>query len=286
VADSTDRQVLIMDKRSQYVFPKPTPYLLDTYEGAAAAYSLRRLRSAYTGAAVRVRRASNNDELDIYFDGQGNLDTASLEAFCAGTDGFVKVWYDQGPGGNDAEQTTTASQPQIVDAGTVIYENGLPAVEFDGASSFLESGTLTTATQPISIITTSTSFNNTVSGAIISTNDANDINDFYRYDGGFAINAGTTLTSAPGVTYANNTQYLRFSLFDGGSSEIFVNGTSVVSGDANTAGLNGTLWIGRFGVAGTILTGVIQEVIIYASDQTSNRTGIETNVNDFYSIYP
>jgi hypothetical protein len=554
VADSTDRQVLIMDQRSRYVFPKPTPYLLDTYEGAAAAYSLRRLRSAYTGPAVRVRRASNNDELDIYFDGQGNLDTAALEAFCAGTNGFVKVWYDQGPGGNnaeqtaataaqpkiydastgvlvtangiprvlfngtshhlrgpsisassatmtvvceqqstslgnrafgvvdadlianketfafdsdfslrydgasslgsltpvtgteiirfatrttsaqtdhvngvsnvadtktlptmpastleignvdivfvsyfdgyiceaifydsdqssnrtgietninehygiyefsgllddysgaaaayslrrlsstytgpairvvkhdvgypemdipfeddgtlsvvlleafadgydatvkvwydqsggsnDAEQSTLASQPKIVDAGTVIYENGLPAVEFDGASSFLESGTLTTATQPISIITTSTSFNNTVSGSIISTNDANDINDFYRYDGGFAINAGTTLTSAPGVTYANNTQYLRFSLFDGGSSEIFVNGTSVVSGDANTAGLNGTLWIGRFGVAGTILTGVIQEVIIYASDQTSNRTGIETNVNDFYSIYP
>jgi len=26
-------------------------------------------------------------------------------------------------------------------------------------------------------------------------------------------------------------------------------------------------------------------MIIYASDQSSNRTGIETNINDFYSIY-
>ena len=69
----TDRTVLFMDKRSQYVFPKPTPYLLDTYEGAAAAYSLRRLRSSYTGPAVRVRRDSNNDELDIYFNRDGSV---------------------------------------------------------------------------------------------------------------------------------------------------------------------------------------------------------------------
>jgi hypothetical protein len=36
--------------------------LLDTYSGAAAAYSLRLLRSAYTGDAIRVRRASDNTE--------------------------------------------------------------------------------------------------------------------------------------------------------------------------------------------------------------------------------
>ena len=28
------------------------------------------------------------------------------------------------------------------------------------------------------------------------------------------------------------------------------------------------------------------ELIIWPSDQSSNRTGIETNINDFYSIYP
>ena len=29
-----------------------------------------------------------------------------------------------------------------------------------------------------------------------------------------------------------------------------------------------------------------QELIIYSSDELSNRTGIETNINNFYSIYP
>ena len=42
-------------------------YLLDTYTGAAAAYSLRKLRSAYTGSAIRVRRSSDNIETNIEY---------------------------------------------------------------------------------------------------------------------------------------------------------------------------------------------------------------------------
>jgi hypothetical protein len=56
--------------------------LLDTYSGAAAAYSLRRLSGAYTGSAIRVRRASDNTEQDIGFV-SNELDTATLESFAA-----------------------------------------------------------------------------------------------------------------------------------------------------------------------------------------------------------
>ncbi len=41
--------------------------LLDDYPSAAAAYSVRKLRSAYTGSAIRVRRASDNAEQNIGF---------------------------------------------------------------------------------------------------------------------------------------------------------------------------------------------------------------------------
>jgi hypothetical protein len=54
--------------------------LLDTYTGAAVAYSLRQLRTAYTGAAIRVRRSSDNAEQDIGFVG-GDLDTTSMLNF-------------------------------------------------------------------------------------------------------------------------------------------------------------------------------------------------------------
>jgi hypothetical protein len=47
---------------------------------SAAAYSLRKLRNAYTGNAIRVRRSSDNAEADIGFTANGDLDTTALLA--------------------------------------------------------------------------------------------------------------------------------------------------------------------------------------------------------------
>lgn len=46
----------------------------------AVAYSLRKLRNAYTGSAIRVRRSFDNAEQDIGFNGT-NLDTTALQNF-------------------------------------------------------------------------------------------------------------------------------------------------------------------------------------------------------------
>jgi hypothetical protein len=54
--------------------------LLDLYPNAAVAYSLRKLRTAYSGSAIRVRRSSDNAEQDINFVA-GDLDTQSLLDF-------------------------------------------------------------------------------------------------------------------------------------------------------------------------------------------------------------
>ena len=55
--------------------------LLDTYPNAAVAYSLRKLRTAYTGSAIRVRRFVDNAEQDFGFDTNGDLDTAPMLDF-------------------------------------------------------------------------------------------------------------------------------------------------------------------------------------------------------------
>ena len=55
--------------------------VLDDYSGAAAAYSLRKVRSAYTGSAIEVRRSSNGDTENIGFDANGDLDSTALLAF-------------------------------------------------------------------------------------------------------------------------------------------------------------------------------------------------------------
>ena len=81
---------------------------------------MRLLDSSYVGSAIRVRRSSDNTEQDIGFNVFGELDTVSLLAFAGTGDAFVKTWYDQSGNSNDATQTATGSQPQIVSSGAVI----------------------------------------------------------------------------------------------------------------------------------------------------------------------
>lgn len=108
----------------------PAGLLLDDYPNAVAAYSLDKLRTAYAGAAIRVRESGGNTETDIGFSGNV-LDTAALLAHCGGNDGFVTIWYDQSVNGHNFTQTTIALQPKIVNGGVLIVENGKPAIEWD-----------------------------------------------------------------------------------------------------------------------------------------------------------
>jgi len=66
------------------VLDQQVNYLLDSYSGAAAAYSLRKLNGSYTGSAIRVRRSNDNTTLDVGFDANGNLDTTSMLNFIGG----------------------------------------------------------------------------------------------------------------------------------------------------------------------------------------------------------
>jgi hypothetical protein len=96
------------------------------------AYSLRRLNREYAGSAIRVRRASDNDEKNIGFSGV-ELDTISLIEFVGADNGFVTTWYDQSGNGNDAIQTTASNQPRIVNAGVVDTVNSKPIVRYPDA---------------------------------------------------------------------------------------------------------------------------------------------------------
>jgi hypothetical protein len=89
--------------------------------GLWGAYALVRLRSAYSGSAIRVRRSSDNTEQDIGFSGD-DLDTAGLASFVGANDAFVVTWYDQSGGANNFGQATSGLQPKIVDAGTYLTE--------------------------------------------------------------------------------------------------------------------------------------------------------------------
>ena len=104
----------------------PALPLLDTYTGAAAAYSLRDLSSSTTNV-VRVRRSSDNTEQDFT---STQVTDGTLETFVgAGNDGFVVTWYDQSGNSRNAEQTNTSLQPVIVSSGSLVLLNGMPAID-------------------------------------------------------------------------------------------------------------------------------------------------------------
>jgi len=66
--------------RVPYVFVPPT--IFDTFATTPMlGYSLRKLRTAYSGNAIRVRRSYDNAESDIGFANNGILDTAALQSF-------------------------------------------------------------------------------------------------------------------------------------------------------------------------------------------------------------
>jgi len=98
----------------------------DLSVSAARAYSTRKLRAAYSGNCMKVRRASDSTTQDIGFSA-GELDTSALATFCSGTDGFIHTWFDQSTNAKDIVNTTAAQQPRIVTSGSVLTKNSKPA---------------------------------------------------------------------------------------------------------------------------------------------------------------
>lgn len=97
---------------------------------SAVAYSVRRLKGN-ASLCMRVRRSSDNDEMDIGFN--GNLvDVNTAESFCGAGDGYVTVWYNQVNNGASANayQDTSANQPIIISSGSAIEYGGHPVVSF------------------------------------------------------------------------------------------------------------------------------------------------------------
>jgi hypothetical protein len=131
--------------------PSSSVPVLDTFTAPSGAYGFRRLKSTYAGNALRIRRASDNAELDIGFLGGTGFtgapwDEAAANAHCAATTCFVRTWYDQSGNARDLIQVTPASQPQVIFG----CQNFLACLQTTGAQS-VASASLTPATGLVSL---------------------------------------------------------------------------------------------------------------------------------------
>lgn len=266
-----------------------TNLLLDDYPGAAVAYSLRKLDKDYTGSAIRVRRSSDNTEQDIGFV-NNYLDTAAMKTFVGANNGFVVTWYNQADssgvfGVRNATQSTAANQPQIILSGAVIYTGNKSSMSFN-ADWFTTRFNIAASTASVTFATiyADTAFGNPQvsrivdhSGTLGNRNMSIVSNQLNIFDGANSSQGGTlsykTKYILNGEYFLNNGKsYINNSLVSTQTTFNLRDVNSVVIGSGATTNM-------------TNFAGNLQELIIYPSDQSSNRSNINTNINSFYSIY-
>ena len=284
ITESTDHTIQVLDYRSSQVFPKPQDKLLDKYPDAAAAYSLRLLRSAYLGPAIRVRKnVTGGPEKDIYCDSQGNLDTKTLLDFAGDETLLVKTFYDQSGNGNDASQTASASMPKIVDAGTLVTVNGKPALRFDGSDDRFGISGFTNAASNYGVFCVVQANSATAGGRLFDTQTGRMVFDARQggtgayYDGGWRGDGFTHLNQA--VTSLHLISPL--------SGATYVDGVATnLSKPYTQKAIGGLTSLGSSENGNTgYWDGTMQEVVIYATDKTSDREDIEKDMGLFYSAF-
>lgn len=243
--------------------------LLDTYSGAAAAYSLRLLRAGYNGSAIRVRRSSDNAEQDIGFL-NFELNTSALTTFCGSSDGFVTTWYDQGENANDMSESTSQGQPKIVSNGSY-----LGYLDFDGLSRTLNS--------PFEMV-----YQNQFSSFMVAQSPENEQ----------AVLIGVKESSNVFWNVAQSRSVDNFSGLQNVTS--FVNGSSI---DTTRAALNQSItsfalistlatyntnvepqYKLRFGYSSATWHNFKCKEMVHYNNQSVSRTGVEENVTTYYGF--
>jgi hypothetical protein len=275
---------------------------------ATAAWSTRRLGSAYTGNAIRVRRSSNNEELDIGFTASGDLDIAALLDFVGSGNGFVTTWYDQSGNGRHVTQTDPTKQPRIVSNGVMNMVNGRAALSFDGNDSMQRTniGTVFSTSAGfefqtvVDLVSRSTSGYTSLPITVMNNPSA-------RVVDGFLIHSPVPLNSH-GFTYGpGNTGFSdawpTFTAYDvspvnappaiigynatSNTAALFQNGVqTAVSGSSRTFAQTGiTLTIGSRSDAFTSFPGNMSEIVGFGGTlSTTDRKILESNQGAYYGI--
>jgi hypothetical protein len=189
-------------------------------------------------------------------------------------DGAVTTFYDQTGNGNDATNSTESEQPLVVSGGTLVEENSKAAVDFDGVDDYFTASNLLTELDNTDFLISAVSADEFSAGSEAS------VPRLYLRHRAWSYNTLDTMTWSP----LTGQSLLSFQV-DGATQEVFGNGTSLATASEAQVDFTPTdFQVGRYASTGW-MDGKIQELIIYASDQSANRTGIEGNINDHFDIY-
>ena len=294
-----------------------------TYTGSAAAFSVRKLDKDYVGYCMRVREDSGDTEADIGFDGSGGVDQSAIATHCGSANGYVVTWYDQSGNSNNATQSTSGNQPQIYNGTAVITENGKPALQYDGLGDFLtvpndktsfkfmHDGSFATiegvarfgdSSNPDAALTLfdTGGLASNLTGAAIMYDDRSSVSRNNQMS--IVLSAGVSGDSnRPVLIQTNdkitpNQQSLVYATIDADNAtaderaKYAISGGTLTGGNTNTAtpstaNSSGDLHIGRYSQSNILqLLGTMQELVLWNADHSASKSGIESNIDTYFSI--
>jgi hypothetical protein len=269
--------------------------LLDVNSGGIANYSLRLLRGAYINSpSVRLRRSSDNAEVNVYFDSNYQTSLSSninsrtsgttVSSWIGSNSAFVTTWYDQSISATNLVQATPANQPTLISAGVLQTENSEATLIFNATHFFqvnpLWSNTLSiyTILKFNNVVTLQVPYRDNAGGdgtAVVGYNSPN--LPFYRIRS-TALNISASLGTEFGTTRKLST----LSANSSNLGEAFVNNVSRGSRTV-TGSLGTTLYVGVNGATPSGgLMGNMQTFNIFSN---TNVSAINTTLNQIYNVY-
>lgn len=263
-----------------YLIYDKTELFLDTYStGCKLAYSLRLLTSQYTGSCIRVRRDSDNTEMDIDFI-DNFIDIDSLKSFCGSGNGYVTTWYNQMDNtfGNMV-QTTAINQPLIIENGETILTNaGLPSVkyilntqmglmefDYDLTNNFFLTGSYAV-------------FNYNGELRMIQSNNSHSILYNLRNANGCYV-SGTITNDKWGEVGINSIT----SLSSNNNIKTLKHNNNLIVEVNNNSNSWGPIVIGGGTFYGEVPDGTISELIIWDNDMINDQTNINNDLINFWN---
>jgi len=277
---------------------------------SSVAYGLRKLSSTYNGPAMQIRRSSDGEVRDVYFDGTGVLSLSSqvsvanggdatattLSSWIGSNSGTVAIWYDQSGKWKNASQSTAANQPTVINAGAINTQNGKPAIFLNGTSSYLTEST-TSVSNPYSMNTVAarTASNGGYQRLINLSSTSDDFGFMGASVGNYATFAGNgsswndTNADAPATAIGTSSSIMTMTVSTGAGGLLpYINGAGETAKNGTAGTSTGFLIGAPYGAALTLSqlwTGYISDFEIFPSSLNySNRSTLECNQSSYYGV--
>lgn len=295
MTDGIIRSVTHRRTVTQVPFPVPeavlSGILLDDFPSAALAYSFRKLRTAYAGSAVRIRRDSDNAEQDIGFSGN-DFDTAEAASFIGeGGIGWIVTWYDQSGNGLNVTQSSAASQPAYR---ATLGPSSLPTAEFGIFATSLATANIditayisTQGTIFGVVYQEGTAAQNTLLSWVASTRLVchPTYDDVLYFDFG-STGGGGRINVAQPSGWDDAWHLLELFRTVGNSQNITADGVNLISGSRTDAITTGSVpfIIGHVGNS-AYLEGFVSELVIWGTDLAASRTLARSNINTYWTVF-